>query len=205
MSSLFEPTPQPNRRQFTVLALAGALVALAGCSPPSPFQGIDISGASYAQDFDLIDQHGQRRTLADFRGQVVVVFFGFTQCPDVCPTTMGEMAHARALLGEQGDRFQGIFISLDPERDTPEILAAYVASFDPSFLAFSPSADRLPELARSFRVHYKKVPGPTPTSYTIDHSAGSYIYDPQGRLRVFHRHGSGGPALASDVKYLLAE
>lgn len=195
-----------RRRQW--LAAAGAaflLSGLMGCSDQPGFVGIDITGADYATGFDLVDHHGQRRTLADFRGKVVVVFFGFTQCPDVCPTSMAEMAQAKALLGDQGDRFQGLFISVDPERDTPEIMREYMASFDPSFLALYTDLERLPELARSFKVYYKKVDGPTPTSYTLDHSAGSYVYDTQGRIRLYHRYNSGAEALASDVRRLLAE
>lgn len=195
-----------RRRQW--LAAAGAallLGGLTGCSGQPAFVGIDITGADYATGFDLVDHHGERRTLADFRGKAVVVFFGFTQCPDVCPTSMAEMAQAKALLGDQGERFQGLFISVDPERDTPEIMREYMASFDPSFLALYTDLDRLPELARSFKIYYKKVDGPTPTSYTLDHSAGSYVYDTQGRIRLYHRYNSGPEALASDVRRLLAE
>ncbi len=186
---------------LTVL-LAGGLLA---CSGKAPFHGIDITGADYAKDFDLTDHLGQRRTLADFKGKAVVVFFGYTQCPDVCPTSMAELAQAKALLGEQGSRLQGLFVSVDPERDTPEIMKAYMASFDPTFLALYAAPDQLPALAQSFKVYYKKVDGKTPTSYTMDHSAGSYVYDAQGRLRLYHRYNSGAQALADDVKRLLAE
>lgn len=171
----------------------------------SGFAGIDITGAPYATGFSLTDHNGQPRTLADFKGRVVVVFFGFTQCPDVCPTSMSEMAQARQMLGADGERFQGLFVSIDPERDTPEIMKAYMASFDPSFLALYAAPDKLPEVAKSFRIYYKKVEGPTPTSYTMDHSAGSYVFDPQGRVRLYHRYGSGAAALAADVKKLLRE
>jgi protein SCO1/2 len=180
-------------------------LALSGCSEAPSFTGIDITGADYAQGFSLTDHNGQARTLADFKGQAVVVFFGFTQCPDVCPTSMSEMAQAKQLLGEQGSRLQGLFISIDPERDTADIMKAYMASFDPSFLALYAKPDELPALAKSFKVYYKKVDGPTPTSYTMDHSAGSYVFDPQGRIRLYHRYNSGAPALANDVKALLAE
>ena len=143
--------------------------------------------------------------MADFRGKAVVVFFGFTQCPDVCPTSMVEMAEARRLLGADGERLQGLFISIDPERDTPEIMKEYMASFDPSFLALYAAPGDLPALAKSYRIYYKKVEGKTPTSYSMDHSAGSYVYDPQGRIRLYHRYGSGAAALAGDVKRLLGE
>ncbi len=195
----------------TLLLAAASAVFLGACSDKpadataSGFSGIDITGADYAKGFTLTDHYGQPRSLTDFQGQVVVIFFGFTQCPDVCPTSLGELAEARRLLGPQGDKLQGLFISIDPERDTPEIMKAYMASFDPSFLALYAAPDQLPELAKSFKVYYKKVDGKTPTSYTMDHSAGSYVYDTQGRVRLYHRYGSGAPALAGDVKKLLAE
>ncbi|MDW8337071.1 MAG: SCO family protein [Tepidimonas sp.] len=198
------------QRRGVLHRLAGASAALllpwlTACRDRPAFHGIDLTGADYAQGFDLPDQNGQRRTLADFRGKVVVVFFGYTQCPDVCPTSLGELAEAKRLLGADGARLQGIFISVDPERDTPEVMRAYMASFDPSFLALRASPQELPALAKAFKVYYKKVEGATPSSYTMDHSAGSYIYDTQGRLRLYHRYGSGAQALASDVKRLLDE
>jgi protein SCO1/2 len=198
-----------KRRHLVSLALCSALLSACSDKPAdataSGFSGIDITGADYATGFSLTDHNGQPRTLADFKGQVVVIFFGFTQCPDVCPTSMTELAQARQLLGPQGEKLQGLFVSIDPERDTPEVMKAYMASFDPSFLALYAAPDQLPALAKSFRIYYKKVAGPTPTSYTMDHSAGSYVYDTQGRVRLYHRYGSGAPALAGDVKKLLAE
>ena len=197
-------------RRLTVLGgLCAAL--LAGCSDKpadataSSFASIDITGADYATGFQLTDHNGQVRTLGDFKGKVVVIFFGFTQCPDVCPTSMSELAEVKRLLGADGDKLQGLFVSVDPERDTPEIMKAYMASFDPSFLALYTTPDGLPDLAKRFRIYYKKVQGSTPTSYTMDHSAGSYVYDTQGRVRLYTRYGSGAPALAGDVKKLLAE
>lgn len=169
------------------------------------FAGIDLTGADYAKGFELPDVDGRLRTLADFKGKVVVVFFGYTQCPDVCPTSLSELAEAKRLLGPDGQRLQGIFVSVDPERDTPELLKAYMASFDPSFVALVASPEALKKTAADFKVYYKKVPGPTPTSYTMDHSAGSYVYDTEGRLRLYHRYGSGAAALAGDVKRLLAQ
>ena len=194
-----------NRRWVLGAGASWAALMAAGCSDQPPFHGIDITGADYATGFDLVDHNGQRRTLEDFRGQVVVVFFGFTQCPDVCPTSMAEMAQARALLGDQGQRMQGLFVSVDPERDTPEIMRAYMASFDDSFLALYTDLEKLPDLAKSFKVYYKKVDGPTPTSYSLDHSAGSYVFDTQGRIRLYHRYNSGAEGLASDLRRLLAE
>ena len=188
--------------------LAGVLtlgLGLLGCQEKPAFQGVDITGAAYATGFDLTDHHGKRRTLADFQGKAVVIFFGYTQCPDVCPTSLAELAQAKALLGPLGERLQGLFISVDPERDTPEVMKAYLANFDPSFLALYAAPDQLPALTQSFKIYYKKVDGKTPTSYTMDHSAGSYVYDPQGRLRVYHRYGSGAQQLANDVRLLLED
>ena len=189
----------------SALSISAAAV-LTACSPDGPaFRGVNITGADYARDFSLTDHHGQLRSLKDFRGKVVVVFFGFTQCPDVCPTSMQELAEVKAALGADGERLQGIFISVDPERDTLELLKAYMENFDPSFLALRPTPEQLPALAKDFKIYYKKVDGTTPTSYSMDHSAGSYLYDPQGRLRLYHRHGSGTEALTEDVRLLLGE
>jgi protein SCO1/2 len=200
------PTHLP-RRQLLLATLGAAGLLLTGCSeeiPKQTFAAIDITGADYATGFSLTDHNGQPRTLADFKGKVVVVFFGFTQCPDVCPTSMSELAEVKRLLGPDGDRLQGLFISVDPERDTPEIMKQYMSSFDPTFLALYAAPDALAELAKSYKVYYKKVDGRTPTSYTMDHSAGSYVYDPQGRIRLYHRYGTGAAALAGDIKKLLA-
>jgi len=166
---------------------------------------VDVTGAEYARDIPLTDHNGQPRHIKDFAGKVVVVFFGYTQCPDVCPTSMQELAEVKQMLGKDGDRLQGIFVTVDPERDTPEVLKAYMANFDPSFLALYGSPEQLAAVAKDFKIYYKKVDGKTPTSYTMDHSAGSYVYDTAGRLRVYNRYGSGAQALASDVKTLLAE
>lgn len=186
--------------------LLSAFLSLVACSESKPaFNGVDITGADYATGFSLTDHNGQPRTLADFKGKAVVVFFGFTQCPDVCPTSMTEMAEAKKLLGADGERFQGLFVSIDPERDTPEIMKAYLASFDPTFLALYAAPDKLPELAKSYRIYYKKVEGKTATSYSMDHSAGSYIYDPDGHVRLYHRYGTGAQKLAADLKILLDE
>ena len=186
------------------LAVA-SLFMLTACSEESvAFHSIDITGADYANGFSLTDHNGQPRTLADFKGKAVVMFFGFTQCPDVCPTSMSELAQAKQLLGADGDRLQGLFVSIDPERDTPEIMKEYIASFDPSFLALYAKPDELPELAKQFKIYYKKVPGSTPDNYTMDHSAGSYVFDPKGHVRLYFRYGSGAQAMADDVKLLLA-
>lgn len=190
--------------KFALLASGTGLFS--ACSEaPQPFAGIDITGADYAQGFDLPDQYGQRRTLAEFAGKVVVVFFGYTQCPDVCPTALAELVETKRLLGAQGDRLQGVFVSVDPERDTPELLKAYLANFDASFVALHAQPNELVTMAKSFKVYYKKVDGSTPATYTMDHSAGSYVYDTKGRIRLYQRYGSGPQALANDLQRLLAE
>ena len=135
----------------------------------------------------------------------MVLFFGYTQCPDVCPTSMAELAEAKKLLGADGDKLQGLFVTVDPERDTPEVLKAYMANFDPTFLALRGTPEQLAEMAKEYKVYYKKAEGKTPTSYTMDHSAASYVYDTQGRLRLYTRYGSGAQALASDLKLLLGQ
>ncbi len=197
------PPFTPRRRHVLGLGLAVALSA--GCSeqPAASFKAVDITGAEYARDFALTDHNGQARTLADFRGRVVVVFFGFTQCPDVCPTAMADMAQVKKALGVDGERLQVLFVSVDPERDTPEVLKAYMSNFDPSFLALTSTPDRLAALAKDFKVYYKKVDGKTAGSYTMDHSAGSFVYDPQGRIRLYTRYGAGPDALLSDIRLLL--
>ena len=190
-----------TRRHLLMAALA---MAVSACSPEKPtFKAIDLTGADYAQGFQLKDQFGQERTLADFKGQVVVVFFGFTQCPDFCPTTLSEWVQVKKALGENGNKLQAVFITVDPERDTPEVLKDYMANFDPSFLALIPTLETLPALAKNFNIYYKKVPGPTPTSYTMDHQAGTYIYDTEGRLRLYARYGLGPVAVAEDIGKLL--
>ncbi len=184
--------------------LTGATGLLSACSEAKPqFVSIDFTGVDYARDFALADHNGQARSIKDFQGKVVVVFFGFIQCPDVCPASMAELAEVKKMLGTDGDRLQGLFVTLDPERDTQEVLKAYMGNFDPTFLALRPDLDKLPQLAKDFKIFYKKVDGKTPGSYTLDHSAGSYIFDPQGRVRLYSRYGSGAAALASDIRLLL--
>lgn len=198
-----------QRRVFSsllgTLGLSTALVLVTACSPDQPaFKGVDITGADYAQGWTLSDQDGQVRTLKDFAGKAVVVFFGFTQCPDVCPTALQEIAQAKQLLGPDGAKLQGVFITVDPERDTPELLKAYVANFGTDFVALRPTLEQLPKVTKDFKIYYKKVEGKTPTSYTMDHSAGSFTFDPQGRIRLYNRHASGAETLAADVKILLS-
>jgi protein SCO1/2 len=189
-------------RRFLLSVLA--VLVLAACSPEKPtFNGIDITGADYAKGINLTDHNGQARSLIDFKGKVVVVFFGYTQCPDVCPTTMTELVEVKRLLGADGDKLQGVFVTVDPARDTPELLKAYMTNFDPTFVAFIPTADQLAVVAKDFKIYYKKQDGKTPTSYTMDHSAGSYVFDTQGNVRLYSRYGSGAQVLAQDIQTLL--
>jgi len=167
------------------------------------FTAIDITGASYGRDFALTDHNGQARTLADFRGKIVMMFFGYTQCPDVCPTSMTEMVAIKKLLGPDGDKLQGLFVSLDPERDRPEMLKAYMEAFDPSFLALYATPEKTAAIAKDYKVYFKKVPGPTPTTYAVDHTAGSYVYDTHGKLRLFTRYGTAPDKTAADIRLLL--
>jgi protein SCO1/2 len=187
--------------------LAGVIGILSACSDSKPqFAAIDVTGADYAKDFQLTDHNGQPRSLQDFRGKIVVLFFGYTQCPDVCPTSMTELVEVKKLLGADGEKLQGLFVTVDPARDTPDLLKAYMGNFDPTFLAlYAASPEKLAALAKDYKVYYKKVEGKTPTSYTMDHSAGSYIYDTDGKLRLYTRYGSGAPAMASDIKLLLQQ
>jgi protein SCO1/2 len=186
-----------------LLFLALALL-LAGCDSRPQFDNADISAAGYATDFALTDHNGKPRTMADFRGKAVVIFFGYTQCPDVCPTTMTGMAEAMKLLGAEAAKVQVLFVTVDPERDTPQLLAQYVPVFNPSFLGLYADAQTIARTAQDFRVFYKKQPGSTPTTYTVDHTAGSYVYDPQGRLRLYVKHGEKPEVIAKDLKLLIA-
>jgi protein SCO1/2 len=202
-----------KRNALKTIALAAAWtgvtmaagVGISGCTEEAKqtFNAVDMTGADYAKDFSLTDADGKVRTLADFKGKVVVLFFGYAQCPDVCPTTMTEMAQVKQALGADADKLQVLFITVDPARDTPTVMKAYMGAFDPSFVALIPTPEQLAVTAKDFKAYYKKVDGSTPTSYSMDHSAASYLYDPQGRLRLYARYGSGVPAMVADVKALL--
>jgi protein SCO1 len=191
-----------STRRYWLSALV--MVALAACSPDKPqFNAIDITGADYAKGFTLTDHTGQSRSLRDFKGKVVVLFFGYTQCPDVCPTSMTELVEVKRLLGADADKLQGAFVTVDPARDTAELLKAYIANFDPTFVAFIPTTEQLAVVAKDYKIYYKRVEGKTPTSYTVDHSAGSYVYDTQGNLRLYSRYGVGPQVMAQDIQTLL--
>ncbi|MDR3087249.1 MAG: SCO family protein [Azoarcus sp.] len=187
------------------LFVLGALAAT-GCDSGNGnaaprFQNADISGANYGHDFALRDPAGKTRSLADFRGKVVILFFGFIQCPDVCPTALVRARDVRRLLGPDSERFQIIFVTLDPERDLPEILREYAAAFDADVLALYTTPEKTREVADAFRIYYRKVP--TGGGYTLDHTATSYIYDPEGRLRLAVKHQTTAEAVAADVAALL--
>jgi protein SCO1/2 len=171
---------------------------------PAAFKNTDVTGLGYARDFSLPDHNGKLRTLADFKGKAVVVFFGYTYCPDVCPITMAEMAGVMQELGPQANRVQVLFVTVDPERDTAALLAKYVPAFDPRFLGLVGDKASTEKVAKEFKVFYQKVPGKEAGSYTMDHSAGSYVFDPQGRVRLFLRHGQGSAPIVHDLKILLA-
>jgi protein SCO1/2 len=192
-----------QRRTVLFSLAATSATLLAACMDrKAEFKSVDITGADYAKDFQLPDTDGKVRSIKDFAGKAVIVFFGYTQCPDVCPTTLAEIAQAKKLLGAQGDKVQGIFITVDPERDKPELLKAYMANFGPDFIALRGSPEQVAAVAKDFKIYYKKVENKS-GSYTMDHSAASYVYDAQGRLRLYTRYGSGPQALADDLKQLL--
>ncbi|MCC6608368.1 MAG: SCO family protein [Burkholderiales bacterium] len=193
-------------RVFAAALLALALaVSVAACGSARPqFKNTDLTGAGYGKSLRLTDHTGRVRTLDDFKGSVVTIFFGYTQCPDVCPTTLAAMKAVKQQLGEDGRRLQVLFVTLDPERDTQELLAQYVTAFDPSFIGLRGDAEATARVAKEFKIFYQKVPGATPDTYTMDHSAGSYVFDPEGRLRLYVRYGQSPDAIAADIKLLLA-
>ncbi len=197
--------PVPWVSFLRILGIVAASI-LAGChTGQASFQSTDITGADFGKAFSLTDHNGKRRSLEDFRGQVVVMFFGFAHCPDVCPTTLAELAGAVKKLGPRGEKVQVLLVTIDPERDTPEILAKYVTAFNPEFLALRGNADETARVAKEFKVIYQKVAGPRAENYTMDHSAGSYIFDRQGRLRLYVGYGRGADVFAHDLDLLLKQ
>jgi protein SCO1/2 len=202
-----------RRSLISAVPLAWGLALLGGCqkaatgdaAPVPAFKAVDITGADYGRELELTDFDGRRRHLTDFKGKVTVLFFGYTQCPDVCPTTMIELAQVRQALGADADKVQGIFVTIDPERDTAVVLKAYVTNFSPDFIALRGTAEETKAAAKQFKVFYAKVPGKADGSYTMDHTAGSYILDAQGRLRLFTRYGTGADALKHDLQLLIAQ
>jgi len=191
-------------KPFLLAALLS--LALAACSPEGPkFRSTDITGAEFGRELALTGHDGKPRTLADFRGKAVLVFFGYTHCPDVCPTTLADAAQALKTLGKDADRVQVLFVTVDPERDTPEVLSKYVPAFDPRFLGLHGDGAAIRKAAKEFKIFYEKRAGKAPGAYTVDHSGQSYVFDPQGRIRLFLRHDRLSQDLAEDLRTLLRQ
>lgn len=187
------------------LCLIGAILVLAACQKsPQTFHNTDITGVDYGKNFSLTDHTGKQRTLSDFKGKAVVLFFGYTQCPDVCPTTLAELAGAMKQLGPQAEKVQVIFVTVDPERDTQELLAQYAPAFDPRFLGMRGDLSATQQIAKDFKVFFQKNLGKQPGTYTIDHTGAAYVFDPQGRLRLFMRNGQPVQTIVDDLKIILS-
>jgi protein SCO1/2 len=196
-----------RRRLLVIVAGLGPLTAcdrLMGRPGAPAFHSTDITGAEFARHFELPDGDGKMRTLGAWKGKVVVVFFGYTQCPDFCPTTLAELAQIKKSLGAAGDRVQVVFVTVDPERDTPEVLKAYVANFGPDFVGLRGSLEQTAAVAREFKVFYAKVPGKAPGSYSMDHSAASFVFDTSGQVRLYVPYGGDPKAFAADLQQLAA-
>ena len=174
---------------------------IAGCDSGPQFKSTDITGAPYGHSLELVDHAGKPRRLEDFRGKAVVLFFGFTHCPDVCPTTLADISNSIRQLGPDADRVQVLMVSVDPERDTQESLAKYVTAFDPRFLGMRGDLAATKKVAGEFKIYFEKRK--QGDGYTVDHSAQSYVIDPQGRLRLLVRHDRIGQDLAADLRTLL--
>lgn len=199
------------KRSVIVKIIAGLLsiflsYGMSGCSPQNTaikFNATDITGSDFGKDFQLTDHNGKLRTLADFKGKAVAIFFGYTHCPDVCPTTMSDMAQALNLLGKDASRVQVLFVTVDPARDTQALLAKYVPAFNPSFLGLYGDDAATAKVAKDFRIFYQKHQGKNSQDYEVDHTAGTYVFDPSGRLRLFMSYGQGAESIAHDLKLLL--
>lgn len=185
------------------MVFAALLAGCGGATEKPKFKLTDVTGAGFGKELNLTDHNGKPRTLADFRGKVVTVFFGFTHCPDACPTTMVEMAQVAKELGSDADKLQVLFVTVDPERDTPQVLKQYVPSFHPSFLGLTGDATATGAAAKEFKVFFQKQPVKG-GSYSVDHGAGTFILDREGRLRLFAQYGQGAPALLHDIRLLLS-
>ena len=196
---------------FPLAWLLACVLSLSACDqkgvplPKTVFANTDITGLDYGKDFSLTDHNGKPRTIADFRGKLVFVFFGYTHCPDICPTTLSDMAGIMKALGSDADKLQVLFITLDPERDTPEVMAGFVPAFHPAFLGLYGDRPATEKVARDFKIFQQRVSGSDGKSYTIDHTAASYVFDTRGNLRLFVRHGQNGAPLLDDLKLLLSE
>lgn len=188
-------------RMAVYVSLVSALIA---CGPEEQkLYGTDITGASFANTLNLTDHSGKPRTLEDFKGKVVVLFFGYTQCPDVCPTTMADLANAMKLLGEKSNEVQVLFVTVDPERDTQEVLAEYVPSFDSRFIGLHGTPEQMAETAKNFKIFYSKQESEGKSGYTIDHSAGVYVFDKQGNVRTYIKYGQKPEEIANDLSLLI--
>ncbi|MGB6104136.1 MAG: SCO family protein [Pusillimonas sp.] len=193
-----------RRALLTAAAVVGLAPVLSACGKEEiAFIGSDITGTKLGQEMAMVDGTGQVRTLADYKGKVAVVFFGFTQCPDVCPTAMAELAETMELLGDDAAKVQVLMISVDPERDTPEILSAYVSAFNPRFVGLTGSSEQLSATAKSFKAYYAKSPGATPDQYSMDHASSFYLIDPQGEARVLVSGNASAQDIANDIRQLL--
>jgi protein SCO1 len=186
-----------------VAVIMAVALGVTACADKPSFRNTDITGAEFAREFSLTDHNGTRRTLADFKGKAVVVFFGFTQCPDVCPTTLAEMSEVTQQLGEDSKRLQVLFITVDPERDTAALLKQYVPAFNANFLGLTGTVEEVTKVAKEFKVFFQKQPTKTPGGYTMDHTANSYVFDAQGKVRLVVKHGLGAAPLVQDLKQLL--
>lgn len=197
----------PSRRLILTAGSLAALGLLSACekaAPPPSFKSVDITGADYARTLALTDANGQPFNLASLKGKIPVIFFGYTQCPDVCPTTLSGLAETQRLLGADGDKLVGVFVTVDPERDTQALLKSYVGSFNPNWVALRGTPDEIAAAAKEFKVFYRMVPGKTETSYTVDHTAASFVFDVHGKPRLYVRHATPPVDLAADIKLLLA-
>ena len=186
-----------------ILLLLLAALLLGACEQAPKFNATELIGIDWGKDFALTDHTGKPRRLADFKGKAVVMFFGYTQCPDVCPTNMSTMREVMTTLGPQAERVQMLFVTIDPQRDTQALLAEYVPTFYPSFLGLYGDETATTAVAKEFKIYYHKQPGSTPSTYTVDHSAGSYVFDPQGRLRLYVKHGETPARISQDLTRLL--
>ena len=196
-----------SRKLCTALLIAGFVFLAGGCKQPTEqqelFQATDVAGANFARDFHLTDHNGQPRTMSDFKGKVVVLFFGYIHCPDICPNTLSELAAVMQRLGADADKVQVLFATLDPERDTQAVLAQFVPSFTSKFIGLYGTSTQTAESAKEYKLVVQKQPGKRKGSYTLDHSAGTYIYDAAGKLRLYASYGQGVDALVADIRVLL--
>ena len=184
------------------------IAGLAGCglqSSEKKFISADISGVDFGRNWMLTDHNGKNRTLDDFKGKAVVLFFGYTHCPDVCPTTLSDMAQALNKMGKEADKVQVLFVTVDPARDTQALLAKYVPAFNPGFLGLYGDEAATAQIAKEFHAYYQKQQGKNEQSYNVDHTSGSFVFDPSGKLRIFIKYGLKAESIAHDLRALLAE